>query len=162
MKGFLRVLRRLGNLTDSEYNTYQLSARARLTDVYNKYDVKYGDVRLRRPVVPPNLSGKKRSAWDEIYDDDEGSGSASGIGIHPLLATLHLSRDTSATSLLHAASSSASNASELIFYLDCDTVSQLDDDFNLMNWWHQHKLTYPVLSIMAKDILTVPVSTISS
>jgi hypothetical protein len=46
----------------------------------------------------------------------------------------------------------ASNASELISYLDCDTVSQLDDDFNLMNWWHQHRLTYPVLSIMAKDI----------
>ena len=31
-----------------------------------------------------------------------------------------------------------------------------------MNWWHEHKLTYPVLSIMAKDILTVSVSTISS
>jgi hypothetical protein len=109
-------LRRLGNLTDSEYNTYQLSARARLTDVYNKYEAKYGDVRLRRPVVPPNLSGKKRSAWDEIYDNDEGGGSASGIGIHPLPATLHLSRG-------HAASSSASDASELISYLDCDTVS---------------------------------------
>jgi hypothetical protein len=92
MKGFLRVLRRLGNLTDSEYNTYQLSARARLTDVYNKYKAKYGDARLRRPVVPPNLSGKKRSAWDEIYDDDEGGGSPSGIGIHPLPATLNLSR----------------------------------------------------------------------
>jgi len=28
--------------------------------------------------------------------------------------------------------------------------------------WHQHKLTYSVLSIMARDILIVPVSTISS
>ena len=45
--------------------------------------------------------------------------------------------------------------------LDCDTVTQLDDEFNIMNWWHQHKLTYPVLSVLAKDILTVPVSTIS-
>ena len=162
MKGFLRVLRRLQNLTDTKYTTYQLAVRARLTDVYNKYEAKYGAVRLRRPDVPPNLSGKKRSAWDEIYDDDESGVSASGIGFHPLSATLNLSRDTSATSLLHAASSSASNASELISYLDCDTVSQLNDDFNLLNWWHQHKLTYPVLSIMAKDILTVPMSTISS
>jgi hypothetical protein len=39
-----------------------------LIDVYDKYEEKYGSVRLRR-VVPPNLSGKKRSAWDEIYDD---------------------------------------------------------------------------------------------
>jgi hypothetical protein len=41
-------------------------------------------------------------------------------------------------------------------------VSQLDDDFDLMQWWHEHKLTYPVLSILAKDIFTMPVSTISS
>ena len=42
------------------------------------------------------------------------------------------------------------------------TVSQLDDDFNILHWWHQHKLTYPVLSTLAKDIFSVPVSTISS
>ena len=160
MKGFNRVLRRLGSLTGTDYTTYQLGTRARLTDVYNKYEDKYGSVRLRR-TAPPNLSGKKRSAWDEIYDDDDGAGSSAG-GMHPLAATLSMSRDTSATALLQAATSSASNASELISYLDCDTVNQLDDDFNILNWWHQHKLTYPVLSIMAKDILTVPVSTISS
>ena len=159
MKGFSRVLRRLGSLTSTSYETYQLATRARLTDVYNKYEEKFGSVRLRR-TVPPNLSGKKRSAWDEIYDDDEGDCSAGGI--HPLSGTLNLSRHTSATALLHAASSSNNNTSELVSYLDCDTVSQLDDDFNLLNWWHEHKLTYPVLSIMAKDILTVPISTISS
>jgi hypothetical protein len=38
----------------------------------------------------------------------------------------------------------------------------LDDSFDILRWWHEHKLTYPVLSIMAKDVLTVPVSTISS
>jgi hypothetical protein len=103
---------------------------------------------LRR-IVSPNLSGKKRSAWDEIYDDDEGNCSIGGI--HPLSGTLNLSRHTSATALLHAATSS-SNTSELVSYLDCDAVSQLDDDFNLLNWWHEQKLTYLVLSIMAKDI----------
>jgi hypothetical protein len=29
-------------------------------------------------------------------------------------------------------------------------------------WWHTHKLTYPILSLLAKDVLTVPASTISS
>jgi hypothetical protein len=38
----------------------------------------------------------------------------------------------------------------------------LDDDFNILNWWHQHKLTYPVLSTLAKDVFSVPVFTISS
>ena len=160
MKGFNRVLRRLGNLTSTDYTTYQLGTRAQLIDIYNKYEEKYGVVRLRR-IVPPNLFGKKRSAWNEFYDDDDDVCGSAG-GMHPLAATLSMARDTSATTLLQAASSSASNASELISYLDCDIVNQLDDDFNILNWWYQHKLTYPVLSIMAKDILTVPVSTISS
>ena len=85
-----------------------------------------------------------------------------GAGILPIPGALNMSRGTSATAPLPAASSSASNASELVSYLDCDTVNYLTDDFNILDWWHQHKLTYPVLSIMAKDILTVPVSTISS
>jgi hypothetical protein len=72
-----------------------------------------------------------------------------------------MSRDTSATALLSVVTSSAST-SELVSYLDCDTVKQLNDDFNILNWWHEHKLTYPVISIMDKDILTVPASTISS
>ena len=72
-----------------------------------------------RRTVPPNLSSKKRSAWDEIYDDDD-DGSASGM--HPLAATLSMARDTSATVLLHAASSLSSNASKLVSYFDCDTV----------------------------------------
>jgi hypothetical protein len=157
MKGFLRVLRRLGTLTDTDYTTYHLGARAKLTDVYNRYEAKFGAVRLRMTDVPSTSSGKKMSAWDEIYDDD-----CDGSGNVPLASTFNLSRDTSATSLLHAATAAGSGNSELITYLDCDTVSQMNDDFNLLHWWHQHKLTYPVLSIMAKDILTVPVSTISS
>jgi len=47
-------------------------------------------------------------------------------------------------------------------YLDSDTVNQYDDDFNILNWWHEHKLSYPVLSILARDVMTVPVLTISS
>ena len=36
-----------------------------------------------------------------------------------------------------------------------------DDDFDILNWWHEHKLTYLVLSTIAKDIMLVPVSTTS-
>ena len=53
-------------------------------------------------------------------------------------------------------------ASELSSYLDSDNVNMFDDDFNILNWWRDHKHTYPVLSILAKDVLSVPVSTISS
>lgn len=61
MKCFSRVLKRLMNLTSTDHAAYQVTTRAKLTDVYNKYEEKYGSVRLNR-VVPPNLSGKKRYA----------------------------------------------------------------------------------------------------
>ena len=108
-------------------------------------------------IVPQNLSGKKRSAWDEIYNNDTPSGGSS-----LLHSSLNLSRDTFSIALLHAATSIACKSSKLVSYLDCDTVSQLDDSFDILKWWHEHKLTYPILSIMAKDVLTAPVSIISS
>jgi hypothetical protein len=54
------------------------------------------------------------------------------------------------------------SASELSAYLDSDTINQYDDEFNLLNWWYEHKLSYPILSILTRDVMTVPVSTISS
>ena len=61
--------------------------------------------------------------------------------MHTAADTLIMAKDTFATALLQAATTSTSNASELVSYLDCDTVNQLNDDFNILNWWHQHKLT---------------------
>jgi len=151
IKGFTKVLRKLHSLFNIDYTNKLLDTRALL------YDVMYGSNRLKR-VVPPSLSSKKRTAWAEIYDDDELD---VGAGCSSLPSSLDHSRSVSATSLLQAATAS-SNSSELASYLDCDTVSQLDDEFDIMQWWHEHKLTYSVLSILAKDILTVPVSTISS
>jgi hypothetical protein len=41
-------------------------------------------------------------------------------------------------------------------------VAAYEDDFDILNWWHEHKLTCPILSIMARDIMFVPASTTSS
>uniref|UniRef100_A0A8R7QX52 HAT C-terminal dimerisation domain-containing protein n=1 Tax=Triticum urartu TaxID=4572 RepID=A0A8R7QX52_TRIUA len=37
-----------------------------------------------------------------------------------------------------------------------------DDDFDIIQWWHEHKVTYSVISILARDVLSVPVSSTSS
>jgi hypothetical protein len=55
----------------------------------------------------------------------------------------------------------APDLSELTVYLDSDNVVAYDDDFDILNWWHEYKLTYPVLSTLAKNIMSVPVSTTS-
>ena len=68
-------------------------------------------------------------------------------------------RRSSASALLQAATSGASLAaiSELSTYLDSDIVNMFDDDFNILHWWHEHKLSYQVLSILAIDVMTVPI-----
>ena len=58
--------------------------------------------------------------------------------------------------------SSAFTTNDLSVYLDSDNVTAYDDDFDLLLWWHDHKLTYPIISIMARDIMYVLVSTVSS
>ncbi|KAK1272218.1 hypothetical protein QJS04_geneDACA020942 [Acorus gramineus] len=44
-------------------------------------------------------------------------------------------------------------------------ISRISDEmenFDLLQWWKAHEVTFPVLSIMARDLLTPPVSTVAS
>ncbi|XP_066313607.1 zinc finger BED domain-containing protein DAYSLEEPER-like [Miscanthus floridulus] len=91
-------------------------------------------------------SGKRIQAWGRIFG---GPGSSAVVG-HPPPASVSTSTQ-----------SAASVACELTTYLDSDNVTAYEDDFDLLLWWRDHKLTYPVLSIMARDIMAVPVSTVS-
>ena len=128
--------------------------------MFNKYDEKFGAVRMQRPSQPVS-SSKRKDAWGKIFGDD-GAGSSSFGNSSPTPSSL--SRRTSASALLQAATSGAAlaTASELSSYLDSDNVNMFDDDFSILNWWRDHKHTYPVLSILAKDVLPMPVNTISS
>jgi hypothetical protein len=104
-------------------------------------------VRLRVHEPSSTIEGKNKSAWDDIYgDDDIGSGRRYGSG----------------SNVASNSSWPTTAQSELSAYLDSDTVNQFDDSFSILGWWHGHKLTYLVLSILAKDVMTVPASTISS
>jgi hypothetical protein len=53
---------------------------------------------------------------------------------------------------------SQSALSKLSSYLDSDTETQFGSDFNILTWWKSHNQTYPILSILAKDVLIVPTS----
>lgn len=46
--------------------------------------------------------------------------------------------------------------SELDEYLNEDVVDAGDADFDLLGWWKQNRLRYPVLSRIARDILVIP------
>jgi len=123
IKGFTKVLRKLNSLFNIDYTNKLLDTRAILFKMYNRYDAMHGSVRLRRD-VPASHSGKKRTTWADICDDDELDIRAGSASLPP---NLDQSRNVSVTSMLQAAC--ATSSSELATYLDSDTVSQLDDDF---------------------------------
>ncbi|WVZ83799.1 hypothetical protein U9M48_030899 [Paspalum notatum var. saurae] len=73
-----------------------------------------------------------------------------------------LERFYDSTVVTSASTNAGIVGTELSSYLDSVTVQKFDDDFDILDWWRDRKITYPVLSILAKDILSVPVSTVSS
>ena len=62
LRGFNNVLLLLSKLTGTDYSAYFTEVRAKLTTMFNKYDSKFGAVRLQRPAQQPS-SGKKKTAW---------------------------------------------------------------------------------------------------
>jgi hypothetical protein len=75
LKGFHNVLRLLSRLTGTDYSGYFTEVRASLADMFKKYDAKFGAVKLTPP-EPPS-TGKRKTAWDDIFssagDDDVAS-----------------------------------------------------------------------------------------
>ena len=58
----------------------------------------------------------------------------------------------------------ASQFNELHTYLHADfsILDSDDDDFDILKWWKKRQPKFLVLSQLARDILTIPVSTVSS
>jgi hypothetical protein len=174
MRGFNNVLALMSQLTHSDYSSYLTSVRAELSNLFNKYDDKFGSMRLQRTSNATPGEGKSKYAWDLIFGArTDGIGTSSsmslgaGLGAFGARASASssigpkLSRRTYASALLHAASTPGISGFDLAAYLDSDTVQKFDDDFNPLGWWHDHKLTYPVFSILAKNIISVLVSALS-
>ncbi|XP_039037037.1 zinc finger BED domain-containing protein RICESLEEPER 1-like [Hibiscus syriacus] len=61
---------------------------------------------------------------------------------------------------LHETSQSQSVMSDLEKYLD-EPVFPRNCDFDILNWWRVHTPRYPILSMMARDVLGTPMSTVS-
>ena len=66
-------------------------------------------------------------------------------------------------SIKNATTSSPNNTTDIDRYLSVETIPFEDnEDFEILEWWKKQKIKYPVLSIIARDVLTVHVSTVAS
>ena len=133
----------LSQCNNISYIAYLAEVKSELHALYDKYESRFGAARPARTTHPSGLTGKRKQAWGRIFGGSVSSGTSIPNG-------------SSFSSI------SSAGISELTAYLDSDNVVAYDDDFDVLNWWHEHKLTFPVLCLLAKDIMTVPVSTTSS
>lgn len=62
---------------------------------------------------------------------------------------------------LHETSQGKNSVSDLDKYLE-EPVFPRNYDFNIFTWWKVHTPRYPILSMMAQDVLGVPMSTVTS
>ena len=140
IRGFNNALQVLSRFVTTDYSEYFNVIRSELTNMFSKYEIKFGAAKLQRPTHTTSTS-RNKTAWGKIYASTEVS-------------------EVSAASI--SSSSFGSQVSELTMYLDSDPLTVFDDGFDILSWWHEHKSNYPILSLLAKDVLIVPVSTISS
>jgi hypothetical protein len=111
--------------------------------LYSKYETKFGAARPSRTTHQSGMTGKRKQAWGKIFGGTGASRSSTASGSS-------------------GSSGPGVGLCELTVYLDSNNVPVYEDDFDILNWWHEHKLTYPILSIMARDIMSVSTSTTSS
>jgi hypothetical protein len=143
LNGFTKALQIMSGILSRDYSAYLKNVKIELAVLFFNYESKYGGIRLQRPPQPNHGGGKKVCSWNRLFGTIPGFASQS-----PAPASI-------STSVLPV-------GFELTTYLDSDHVSQYDDSFSILSWWHDHKRTYLVLSILAKDVMFVLVSTISS
>ncbi|KAL9687412.1 hypothetical protein QQ045_031813 [Rhodiola kirilowii] len=76
---------------------------------------------------------------------------------------IHVVPSASMAKLKRARVSSSGASTDLEIYLNLDTLD-IDDNstFNVLEWWKANSTMYPILSVIAKDLLSIPASTVAS
>ena len=143
LTNFNNALHVLSDSLHLDYSSYSIEVKTQLSILYAKYESKFGSVRLQRPQPATIGPGNVLSSWNRFVRTTPSSSPSVSTGTvfnTPISSTI----------------------SELSSYLDSDPLTEFDDSFSVLSWWRDHKRTYPILSILAKDVLIVLVSTISS
>lgn len=67
MKGFRNCLRLLSQLNGKYYYAYLSDVRDELSDLFSKYDIKFGSVRMQRAAQLDLTTCKKKTSWGKIF-----------------------------------------------------------------------------------------------
>ncbi|MCL7027629.1 hypothetical protein MKW94_023536 [Papaver nudicaule] len=110
----------------------------KLSTLFTHYERIYGSNVQRTNTVTPRPQKKTRDlSWSLLTNASGGSSSPSIAG--------------TGTGALN----------DLEKYLQASIVANVDD-FDIMSWWRLNGVNFPIVQIMARDLLTPPASTVAS
>ena len=78
---------------------------------------------------------------------------------YPMLAACGTSQSSTSS---HNRSSPGSQHTEVQKYLNSGWVEHAVHNLDVLRWWKEHQVSFPILSRFARDVLSVPVSSVSS
>ena len=138
LEGVIAMLETISNNLNSQLGLDANDVTKLFYEMYDNYFTKCGNTSTSQPVSSSSV-GRKDRTWLAISSRSRGKqkvGSTSSGGI-----------------------------SEFTNYTNMDYVSEIElqkEQFDILMWWKAHETTYPVLSAMARDLLTPPASTVAS
>ena len=148
LSGLGNVLSHIGAHLDIDYTPQVVNTREKLFEIYAVYENKFGNLTTQQTQQDQSTRPKKKF-WNFIssHHGSSSSSSTASVMAPPLTPTTTQYR-------------------ELNKYLETEFSvidgADNDDNFKILAWWRLQATRFPVLSILARDILTIPVSTVSS
>ena len=140
--GYLTFLQYLKRHTGQDYVTHD-HARV-VEEFYSFFRFYQGQAPVFPEPSPPRQSSTSKGMFRDIARFARGGTSSPRSSPHA-----QPTEDT------------ASN-DEIALYTSQQFASMNQDDLNLLAWWRQHENMFPILSKMARDVHSIPVSTVSS
>ncbi|XP_026451840.1 zinc finger BED domain-containing protein RICESLEEPER 2-like [Papaver somniferum] len=149
---------------------------SRMTEImFRKYNAYWGDYEDMNSVMVTTVLKAVKQDMGRLYDEytsmysnanvEEGIGSTAAAGVDDMVVSVQKeniedmleSRKKRRRTNVH----STHPKSELERYLldDCEASTR---EFDILAWWQANSIKYKVLSLMAKDILAIPVASVAS
>ena len=99
-----------------------------------------------------------------IYASYESKFSSPTSNVANLASSSSTTSNDPSWSLLSSRGRSVVSRTELSMYLETDFLTSVDtvDNFNILLWWNNNAPKFPIISIMARDLLTPPASSVAS
>ncbi|KAK2655800.1 hypothetical protein Ddye_008852 [Dipteronia dyeriana] len=139
LSGLEVLLEFIGINLSIDYSEQITDIRTKLFEIFHIYETRFGNIDIPQSTRPE--TEPKQTSWSLLKRRKKNKSASTSSGQR----------------------SSPSSCTELIRYLE----AQFDDvedkkEFDLLLWWKTYTYRYPVLSHLARDVLVIPVSTVSS